>query len=67
VCGYEKNLAAFSFHHIDPSRKQFALDMRALSNRTMDAVMAEVAKCSLVCANCHAELHHPNLNLSELP
>ena len=66
-CGYNTNLAAFNFHHQDASRKQFKLDMRSLSNRTWELVMAELAKCSLVCANCHAELHNPHLTLHELP
>ncbi len=67
LCEYQKNLAAFNFHHIDASRKQFKLDMRSLSNRTWESVMAELSKCTLACANCHAELHNPHLNLEELP
>jgi hypothetical protein len=66
LCGYNKNLAAFAFHHTDPSWKQFKLDMRSLSNRTWEAVLVELEKCVLVCANCHAELHNPDLNLDKL-
>src|SRR5690349_19728298 len=54
-CGYSKNLAAFHFHHKDPAEKEFALDLRAMSNRTMEAVQMEADKCIILCANCHAE------------
>jgi hypothetical protein len=64
-CGYSRNLAAFVFHHREPDKKQFQLDLRSLSNRTMEVIQDEVAKCDLVCANCHAEVHHPQLNLTQ--
>jgi len=66
VCGYKINLAALVFHHTDASAKDFKLDMRSLSNRKFGAVMDEIEKCILVCANCHAELHNPHLNLDDL-
>jgi hypothetical protein len=58
-CGYSKNLAALSFHHRDPSQKSFPLDIRHLSNRPIDDCFKELAKCELLCLNCHSELHHP--------
>jgi hypothetical protein len=67
ICGYSKNLAAFTFHHTEPGSKEFKLDMRSLSNRTWNSVLKELDKCALVCANCHAELHNPQLNLDDLP
>jgi hypothetical protein len=65
-CGYKNNLAAFNFHHVNSQAKQFKLDMRALSNRTWNSVLQEADKCLLVCANCHAELHNPHLELDRL-
>jgi hypothetical protein len=59
-CGYNKNLSALHFHHDDPSLKEMRLDRRIMSNYNMDRLAAEVAKCTLLCANCHAEHHHPN-------
>jgi len=59
VCGYAKNRSALCFHHIDPSTKRFPLDARCLSNRTLKELELEFDKCSLLCLNCHAELHHP--------
>ncbi len=35
--------------------------MRALSNRSMAEVEDELAKCILLCANCHAEEHNPGM------
>jgi hypothetical protein len=66
LCGYNRNLAALAFHHSDSDEKDFKLDMRALSNRTLESVMEELDKCVLVCHNCHAELHNPHLDLGAL-
>jgi len=65
VCGYDRNLAALTFHHIGFD-KDFKLDMRSLSNRTLEVVLTEAKKCILVCQNCHAELHNPHLDLATL-
>ena len=62
-CGYKKNLAGLSFHHTDAKRKEFKLDMRSLSNRTIARVLDEFKKCILLCHNCHAEVHNPELDL----
>jgi hypothetical protein len=58
VCGYNRCLAALSFHHEDPCTKEFPLDLRNLSNRTWDRILAEAKKCTLLCLNCHIEAHH---------
>ena len=63
VCGYRKNLAALTFHHKDPTIKDFKLDMRFLSNRKQTKIDKEIKKCILVCQNCHAEIHNPQHNL----
>ena len=65
-CGYDRNLAALTFHHIDADEKSFKLDARSLSNRRLEAIRPEVEKCILVCQNCHAELHNPHLDLANL-
>jgi len=61
-CGYNKNLAALSFHHIDPKSKSFELDVRNCSNSKWSSILLEVDKCDLLCANCHMEIHHPQFN-----
>ena len=59
-CGYKKNLAALHFHHVDPSKKD--VSWVKLRSRSWDKVLKELKKCILVCANCHAEMHAPELN-----
>lgn len=63
ICGYKRNLTALTFHHKNPKKKEFKLDMRSLSNRKFDRIENELKKCILICHNCHAELHHPDHNL----
>lgn len=62
-CSYQRNLAALQFHHRRSEEKRFQLDLRSLSNRRWATIAEEAAKCDLLCANCHAELHHPELSI----
>jgi hypothetical protein len=62
-CGYSKNLSALCFHHIDPTLKKLKLDTRSIGTRSMKVLLKEVEKCILLCSNCHAETHNPELNL----
>ena len=65
-CGYDKNLAAFDFHHRDPKTKKFQLDQRTLSNNSMKVIMEEFEKCDVYCANCHREHHSPDLVIEKI-
>lgn len=53
-CGYDKNLNALEFHHLNPSEKEFSISSKLLS---IEALKKETDKCVLLCANCHRELH----------
>jgi transposase len=55
LCGYDRCLAALHFHHRDPSTKRFHLSMQGVA-RSLASARAEMAKCVLLCANCHAEV-----------
>lgn len=61
-CGYNKNYAALAFHHREPKKKSFALDLRTCSNKSWESLLKEAEKCDLVCMNCHMEIHHPELD-----
>jgi hypothetical protein len=65
-CGYNKNISALEFHHIDPTKKDYQLDVRKLSNSKMEDLVKEVEKCDLLCANCHRETHSPNLEMDKV-
>lgn len=65
-CGYNKNLSAFDFHHIDPNTKKTQLDQRSLSNSSMKIIMEEFEKCEVLCANCHRERHSPDLDIENV-
>lgn len=54
-CGYKKCIRALSFHHRDPSTKQFGLEIRSIRGLSWETVLAEVEKCDLLCLNCHME------------
>lgn len=54
-CGYDKCLHALHFHHKDPETKEFAFSTGLTS--AWEKVKAELDKCELLCANCHAEHH----------
>ena len=55
LCGYDRCVAALHFHHLDPSRKSFALSRRGVT-RSIAEARAEASKCVLLCSNCHAEV-----------
>ena len=56
-CGYKKTNSALCFHHKNPSTKSFNISGIRLTNTPRAKLEKEVAKCIVLCHNCHAELH----------
>lgn len=54
-CGAHPAPCAMTFHHRDPSTKLFELNRP--ERRSYAQIDAEIAKCELLCANCHAQEH----------
>jgi cytochrome c553 len=54
VCGYDRCIMNLHFHHVDPGRKSF--DMNMGRGKSLAAYQEEATKCILVCANCHGEI-----------
>ena len=54
-CG-EKDVVVLGFHHRDPAAKLFNVSQ----NRSVRYALleAEIAKCDILCANCHLRRHH---------
>ena len=55
-CG-ESAPECLHFHHIDPATKLFSLSNAASNGRSKAVILAEVAKCIVLCVNCHAKHH----------
>jgi len=58
LCGYDKCPSAFDFHHLDGEEKDFVIS----SKTSWATIEPELAKCALLCATCHREVHagwHP--------
>lgn len=55
-CGRRFPARVFEFHHLDASKKEFAISAGGITRR-WEKIEAELAKCVLLCANCHRETH----------
>lgn len=57
-CGREYPWYCMEFDHRNPSEKRAAVSTLVLESTGMPRFMAEVAKCDVVCANCHCARTH---------
>lgn len=64
-CGYSKNISALDFHHVDPKDKKFNLSDATIEQAGMISkgeltigLKNELMKCTVLCAQCHGELHY---------
>jgi len=55
-CDAEGPAAIFEFHHLDAAQKSFGISQDG-NTRSWTRVIAELAKCVMLCANCHREVH----------
>ena len=54
VCG-EDEPCCLHFHHRNPGSKLF--EVSRAGTRSLEEVKKEIAKCDVLCANCHAKVH----------
>ena len=54
-CGYNKCIRSLSFHHNNPKEKDFGISKGG--SITFSKIKDELDKCTLLCMNCHMELH----------
>ena len=45
----------YNFHHVDPKTKSF--EWSSLRLQSIETILTELAKCELLCANCHLVEH----------
>ncbi|MEO8972072.1 MAG: hypothetical protein ABI406_10805 [Ktedonobacteraceae bacterium] len=65
-CG-EDHPATLQFHHRDPQKKEFNLAKAVSDGYSIERIKKEVAKCTVLCANCHAKLHYEWARKSKKP
>lgn len=58
-CG-ENHPACLDFHHINPKNKLYTIS--TMVTNSLNKVKEEIAKCIIICSNCHRKLHY-NENL----
>lgn len=66
ACGYNAHPSALQFDHLDPATKYrtrsgklvHLADMVKGGRYALATIMAEIAKCRVLCANCHAVYTH---------
>lgn len=64
ICGYDRCLAALTFHHLDPSKKNFGISDKG-HEYGWEAVQKELLQTLMLCSNCHTEHHEGLLNLDK--
>lgn len=65
-CGFNAHPAALQFDHIDPATKYrtksgkivHPSDMIKGGRYALETILAEIHKCRVLCANCHAIYTH---------
>ncbi len=57
-CGLcpERHTACLEFHHRDPALKDANVSV-ALAHWSLERLQVEIAKCDVICSNCHRKLH----------
>lgn len=55
LCGYNRNMRALHFHHVDPAQKRREINAKGVAV-ALDKLRVEAQKCVLLCSNCHAEV-----------
>lgn len=57
-CGYDECKQALHFHHL--SDKDFPISQAIEDGWGKERLLAEIAKCVVICGNCHAKRHCTN-------
>ena len=55
----EDHIACLDFHHLDPTTKEKSVS-KVAKDWSLERLKKEVAKCIVLCANCHRKEHYNN-------
>lgn len=62
----ETYYACLHFHHIDPTTKKANVSKLVHQVRSREQILEEIAKCEVLCANCHAKLHNEDADYEKI-
>jgi hypothetical protein len=54
----ENHPACLEFHHTNPSNKIDGVSQMVMRNKSLENIKLEIAKCIVLCSNCHRKLHY---------
>lgn len=54
----ENDPACMDFHHRDPNTKSGLVSRLLNELRSKESVLKEMAKCDILCSNCHRKYHY---------
>ena len=57
ICG-ENHPACLDFHHKDATTKDFDIAIMVSNGNNKEKILAEIAKCDVMCSNCHRKFHY---------
>ena len=55
-CG-EDHPSCLEFHHVDKTAKEYKVSAMISNGLSLKTVLKEVAKCIVLCSNCHKKHH----------
>ena len=58
ACGFDTHPCALDFHHQDGSDKDAEVSKLVQNGRSRERILNEIAKCIVLCANCHRIEHN---------
>ena len=56
----ENDPVCLEFHHTDPKAKEIEVSRCVLMGWSIKRILKEIAKCIILCANCHKKEHFKN-------
>lgn len=57
ICGYNKLPEILEFHHTNPKEKDLGISVMINKSCALEKIKKEIAKCVILCPNCHREIH----------
>lgn len=56
----ENHPAVLDFHHLDSNEKEITVAKATSMGWSIKRIESEIAKCIVLCSNCHRKLHYEN-------